>query len=323
MCARAATRPSAMTRTLPATAGRPCRTSCGEVASASTRPRNLPAGDEQPRSVVRQCSDGHGPLPAERAGGLPPVRFAQPIATTAVGVQGSPSVMAVLADVLVAGERGAPAADRLCRACLPVLGVDAAAVSLIDHGESRGTFGASDPAARLLDGLQFTAGEGPCLEAAYTRAPVLVPDLYAQDEPRWPAFKDAAARAGVHAVFALPIRVGSIGLGALDLFRSVAGPLSATQSSDALLFADAAAQIILDLIDHADPASKAEPLDQWEQMASLSRSEVYQATGMIMAQLDLSPAAALIRLRAYAFVNELTATEVADLVISRDLRMEV
>ncbi|HEY0869008.1 MAG TPA: hypothetical protein VGD55_01300, partial [Acidothermaceae bacterium] len=86
---------------------------------------------------------------------------------------GSASVRAVLADVLVAGERGAPAADRLCIACLPWLGVDAAAVSLIDEGESRGTFGASDPAARLLDGLQFTAGEGPCLEAAQTRNPVL------------------------------------------------------------------------------------------------------------------------------------------------------
>lgn len=262
-------------------------------------------------------------MPAGRNDELRRASFGQTIAGTAVGVPGSPGVMAVLADVLVAGERGAPAADRLCRACLPVLGVDAAAVSLIDDGESRGTFGASDPAARLLDGLQFTAGEGPCLEAAQTMTPVLVPDLFAQDEPRWPAFKDAAERADVHAVFALPVRVGSIGLGALDLFRSVAGPLSTTQASDALLFADAAAQILLDLIDDADPASKAEPLDQWEQMASLSRIEVYQATGMLMAQLDLSPAAALIRLRAYAFVHELTATEVAELVISRHLRMEV
>jgi hypothetical protein len=239
-----------------------------------------------------------------------------------VGVIESPTVRAVLADLLVAGERGASAADRLCVACLPFLGVDAAAVSLIDEGESRGTFGASDAAARLLDALQFTAGEGPCLEAARTKVPVLVPDLHAQDEPRWPAFKEAAQRAGVHAVFAVPVRIGEIGLGALDLFRSVVGPLSATQESDALLFADAAAQILLDMIDGTDTAHRGEPLEQWDQLASLARTEVHQATGMIMAQLDLSPAAALIRLRAYAFVNELTATEVADLVTSRRLRME-
>jgi hypothetical protein len=233
-------------------------------------------------------------------------------------------VRAAIEDVLIAGERGAPAADRLCLACLPLLGVDAAAISLIDDGESRGTFGASDVAARLLDSLQFTAGEGPCLEAAQIMAPVLVADLHAQDEPRWPAFKDAAERAGVRAVFALPIRVGMIGLGALDLFRSTPGALSAAQLTDALMVADAAAQILLDLVDESSTTTgRGEPLAQWAQVASLSRAEVYQATGMIMAQLDLPPAAALVRLRAYAFANELTASEVAQLVTSRHLRLEV
>lgn len=230
---------------------------------------------------------------------------------------------ATIEDVLIGGERGAPAADRLCVACLPLLGVDAAAVSIIDEGESRGTFGASDAAARLLDSLQFTAGEGPCLEAAHTMVPVLVPDLFAQDEPRWPAFKDAAERSGVRAVFAIPIQVGMIGLGAVDLFRSVAGPLSTVQLTDALMVADAAAQILLDLVDESSALTgRGDPLAQWAQVASLSRSEVYQATGMIMAQLDLSPAAALVRLRAYAFAHELTASEVAQLVTSRQLRME-
>jgi hypothetical protein len=233
-------------------------------------------------------------------------------------------VRAAIEDVLIAGERGAPAADRLCLACLPLLGVDAAAISLIDDGESRGTFGASDVAARLLDSLQFTAGEGPCLEAAQIMVPVLVADLHAQDEPRWPAFKDAAERAGVRAVFALPIRVGMIGLGALDLFRSTPGALSAAQLTDALMVADAAAQILLDLVDESSTTTgRGEPLAQWAQVASLSRAEVYQATGMIMAQLDLPPAAALVRLRAYAFANELTASEVAQLVTSRHLRLEV
>ena len=231
---------------------------------------------------------------------------------------------AAIEDVLVAGERGIPAADRLCIACLPLLGVDAAAISLIDEGESRGTFGASDAAARLLDSLQFTAGEGPCLEAAEMMVPVLVPDLHAQDEPRWPAFKEAAERAGVRAVFAFPIRVGLIGLGALDLFRSVAGPLSAVQLTDAVMVADAASQILLDVVDEArDTSERADPLAQWAQVASLSRVEVYQATGMLMAQLELSPTAALVRLRAYAFANELTVSEVAQLVTSRQLRMEV
>lgn len=229
-----------------------------------------------------------------------------------------------LRDVLVAGERGSPAADRLCVAALKLVGVDSAAISLVDEGESRGTFGASDDGARLLDSLQFTAGEGPCLETARTMVPVLVSDLRAQDEPRWPAFKDAAERAGVRAVFAFPVQVGRIALGALDLFRSVPGSLSVAQMTDALLIADAAAQILLDLIDERNGiAGRDDPLEQWAQVATLARSDVYRATGMIMAQLDISPAEALVRLRAYAFVHELTAIEVAELVTSRRLRLEI
>jgi AmiR/NasT family two-component response regulator len=57
-------------------------------------------------------------------------------------------------------------------------------------------------------------------------------------------------------------------------------------------------------------------------MASLARIDVYQATGMVMAQLDVSAVDALVRLRAYAFSHDLTASEVAQLLISRGLRME-
>jgi hypothetical protein len=233
------------------------------------------------------------------------------------------TVKSVLAEALIGGERGGAAADRLCVACLPLLGVDAAAISLIDQGESRGTFGASDQKARQLDSLQFTAGEGPCLEAARRMLPVLVPDLQSHAEPRWPAFKDAAERAGVRAVFALPIRVGRVGLGALDLFRTVAGPLSYAQMTDALLVADAAAQVLLDIIDEGvSEAERAGPLEQWAQVASLARIDVYQATGMVMAQLDISPLEALVRIRAYAFAEELTAGQVAQLIIGRQLRLE-
>lgn len=229
---------------------------------------------------------------------------------------------AELAAVLTSGERGPAAADRLCVASLSLLGVDAAAISLIDEGQSRGTFGASDAAARVLDALQFTCGEGPCLEATRTMAPVLIPDLQSADEQRWPAFRDAAERAGVRAVFAVPVRVGRIGLGALDLFRSVSGDLSFTQIRDAVLIAEAGAQVLLDLADDGrDGGARAAPLDQWAQVASLARIDVYQATGMIMAQLETSPVDALVRLRAYAFANELSAGEVAQLIISRRLRM--
>ena len=63
----------------------------------------------------------------------------------------------------VGDNRGAGAADRLCEACVGLLEVDAAALSLILDGANTGTLGASGAPARLYDELQFTFGEGPCL----------------------------------------------------------------------------------------------------------------------------------------------------------------
>lgn len=228
-------------------------------------------------------------------------------------------VRGALAKVLDDGEGGSAAASRLCLACLPILQVDAAAISVIDGDASRGTFGASDEDARVLDDLQFTFGEGPCLEAARARQPVLVPDLAAQEEPRWPAFAEAAGRAGIRAVFALPLRIGGVGLGALNLFRYAAGPLSVDQLSLATLVAEAAATTLLDLgavTASLGSADLSVPLTAW------SRIEVYQATGMIMAQLDVPASEALVRLRAHAFAHALSARAVARLVVSRQLRLE-
>jgi hypothetical protein len=58
-----------------------------------------------------------------------------------------------------------------------LFGIDAAAISLVFAGATSGTLGASDAAARVYDELQFTLGEGPCLDSVAQRAPVLVADL--------------------------------------------------------------------------------------------------------------------------------------------------
>ena len=65
---------------------------------------------------------------------------------------------AELGAAAVVGAGGAlSAADRLCRACVELLGVDGAAVSLMRDGTTVGTFGCSGELSRRLDELQFTA----------------------------------------------------------------------------------------------------------------------------------------------------------------------
>ena len=77
----------------------------------------------------------------------------------------------------VDGRRGIDAADRLCETCVALFDVDAAAISLVFDGATNGTLGCSDEQARAYDEVQFTVGEGPCLESVALGAPVLVTDL--------------------------------------------------------------------------------------------------------------------------------------------------
>src|ERR1700712_5697195 len=120
-------------------------------------------------------------------------------------------------------------ADQLCRACVELLDVDGAALSLWLEGDARGTIGASGDLSRRLDELQFTFGEGPCVDAVRQGQTVLVEDLDDLDDgagTRWPAFTGAALETGVAAVFALPVQIAATSFGALDLFRRRTGALS-------------------------------------------------------------------------------------------------
>lgn len=214
------------------------------------------------------------------------------------------------------------AANRLCTACVELLHVDGASISLVHQGATRGTFGSSGELSRRLDDLQFTFGEGPCLDAVSEGRPVLVAELGEPTEQRWPAFTAAVVDAGVQAIFALPSFIAASHIGVLDLFRYTPGPLSADDLTGGLLAAELAVLPLLDLMtEDVDWEVFSEGGDGWSQLASLERVEVYQATGMIMGQLDVGPTEALVRLRAHAFASGQTASEVAWEIVERRLSL--
>jgi hypothetical protein len=224
---------------------------------------------------------------------------------------------------------GLAAANELCLASVRLFGVDGAAVSVIDGGFTHGTFGSSNAISRRVDEFQFTFGEGPCLDAAATSRPVLVPDLDSPDELRWPGFTEAALGDGIRGVFAVPIMVTSVCVGALDLFRAAPGPLIDDQLAGAYLAAGLASLTLLDWLGSFgsgaagdDVRVSTEGEDAWARLALLDRVEVYQATGMVIAQLDVGPAEALVRLRAHAISTDQTASEVAWAIVERRLVLD-
>ena len=206
-------------------------------------------------------------------------------------------------------------AGEICRACVQGLDIDGAAISLLTASASRETVSASDATADLLEDLQFSLGEGACIDAAVSRRPVLVPDMNDPTQTaRWPVYAAAVAeQTGVRAIFALPLQWGTINLGVLDLYRRTPGALSAAHMQDALSAADAATLILLGL--HTDPGDER----VWDRSWG-SRAEIHQATGMVVAQLGISAADAFARLRAHAFAEQRLLGDVARDVVARRLR---
>lgn len=223
----------------------------------------------------------------------------------------------------IGSARGIEAADRLCEACVGVLDVDGAAISLVFDGAQVGTFGASGPQARVYDELQFTVGEGPCLDSVASGAPVMVADLAHPDEHRWPIYGPAMMAHRIRGVYASPVVVAGEFVGALDLFRIEPDGLVAEQLTGMVIAAELAQLPLLDLLSGDMQAAAGDPeSNAWAELNALSRTEVSQATGILMAQLNVDAATALARLRAHAYATGRTATEVAGDIVDRRLRME-
>jgi hypothetical protein len=198
-------------------------------------------------------------------------------------------------------------------------GVEHAAAAVMLSASPRETLYASDPLAGEMEELTLTLGEGPGVDAL-TSGPALVADLSTPDcVARWPVFAPAAVHAGVRAVFALPLQVGAVRLGVLDLYRAQPGELDREQLADALVLADTACALLLDAeVERERPrlnGGAPEP-------AGSSQPEVHQATGMITVQLGVSMAVALIRLRAHAYAHDRRLRDVARDVVARRLRFD-
>jgi hypothetical protein len=230
----------------------------------------------------------------------------------------------MLAEIVAEGGTAAP--RRICEACIAVLPLSRAAVTMMAGPDRQEPIFASDAIAAHLDEMQFRLGEGPCVEAITQRRPVLVPDLAELADSRWPVFAAAARRTPVRAVFVLPLQAGAIGVGVLDLYRDEPGMLGRDELAGALRAADAVLWALLGIRD-GNPTERparqsgngADP-HAWLTGSPLDHTEVYQATGMVMAQLDVPAETALSRLRAHAFVHDRTIDDIARDVVARRLR---
>jgi hypothetical protein len=225
----------------------------------------------------------------------------------------------VWAWIAAAHEGDAPVSmAAVCMAAARHLGVDGASVAAMSGPESREPVFASNDLSAVLEELQFTTGEGPGAGEFWLGSPVLVADLDSA-AARWPGFVPEAMAAGARAMFALPLQAGAIRVGVLSLYRALPGPLSAGQLADVLVFADIALHLLLDAASGISGSPDYRP-----PLEGLSdrRAVVYQATGMVSVQMDVSLEEALVRLRAHAFTSGAALGDIAGDVVERRLRFD-
>jgi transcriptional regulator with GAF, ATPase, and Fis domain len=176
--------------------------------------------------------------------------------------------------------------------CVHVLNVSAAGLLLTDQRGALRLVAASSEQTRLLELFQLQTDQGPCVECFRTARPVEVVDLAAATE-RWPRFTEAARRTGFAAVHALPMRLRTDVIGALNLFSTQARPLG----SDTVRLGQALADIATIGLLQARAIRQRDTLAEQLQTALNSRVLIEQAKGVIAErhQIDMDDSFTLLR----------------------------
>ncbi len=197
----------------------------------------------------------------------------------------------------------------LTERCVELLGVSAAGLLLTDGQDTLQVVAASSERTRLLELFQLQTDEGPCVDCFRSGRPVSVADL--SSTGRWPNFAAAAAEVGYCAVHAVPMRLRSEILGALNFFDVGAGALDDSTLRIGQALADVATIGLL----QQRAIHRRDVLTEQLQSALNSRVLIEQAKGMLAERLGLDMADAFTALRAAARRQNRRLSELARAVV--------
>ena len=193
--------------------------------------------------------------------------------------------------------------------CVQLLGVSAAGLLLTDQQDALQVVAASSERTRLLELFQLQTDQGPCVDCFRTGQPVSVADL--PSAGRWPAFTAAAAEVGFAAVHAVPMRLRTEVIGALNLFDTTPGPLDEGKLRIGQALADVATIGLL----QQRAIHRRDTLTEQLQTALESRVLIEQAKGVLAERLHLDMDEAFGLLRNAARNNNRRLSELAQAVV--------
>jgi GAF domain-containing protein len=193
--------------------------------------------------------------------------------------------------------------------CVQLLGVSAAGLLLTDGQDTLQVVAASSERTRLLELFQLQADQGPCVECFRTGQPVSVADL--PSAGRWPRFTAAAAEVGFAAVHAVPMRLRTEVIGALNFFDTKPGALDADKLRIGQALADVATIGLL----QQRAIHRRDVLTEQLQTALNSRVLIEQAKGVLAERLHVDVADAFTVLRNGARSHNRRLSELAQAIV--------
>ncbi|NLU75256.1 GAF and ANTAR domain-containing protein [Streptomyces sp. HNM0575] len=194
--------------------------------------------------------------------------------------------------------------------CVELLDITAAGVMLTDERDSLQLVAASSEKTRLLELFQLQTEQGPCMECFHSGQPVTVSDLSAMG-PWWPHFTEAAAEVSFSSVHAVPMRLRSEIIGALNFFDTKAGAMDLEKQRIGQALADVATIGLL----QQRAIRQRDNLTEQLQTALNSRIFVEQAKGVLAQRLKVSVDEAFSLLRGEARLRNRRLSDLAQAIV--------
>jgi hypothetical protein len=210
-------------------------------------------------------------------------------------------------DQFLAGGQISAELPNVAFAVAEVAGVRSAALTLLATDGAVAALVGTDDLAKAAQDLEVVVGDGPARHAATTLQPVTVDgeELWR----RWPEYAGPAALLGVHEVTAVPIHLDDAMLGSLSVFD----PGYAKEAIDLRPLQTVAEALVSGVLSDLVAGSEA-----GEQSMAGDRAYVlHHAAGMVAVERGCDVASALAMIRARAFSEGRSATDVALGIVER------
>jgi GAF domain-containing protein len=207
---------------------------------------------------------------------------------------------------------------RLAERCVELVDASEAGIMLADSAGELHYVASSSERMRLIELFELQHDEGPCLDA-YRAGVSVHSGLAAEADIRWPRFAPHARDVGFESVSALPMRLRSDIIGALNIFSVSPVPLSDEDRLVVQALADIATIGILQERALGDALVVTSQLEA----ALESRIAIEQAKGIVAEREQVTVDEAFTRLRNYSRAHNVLLSQTAREIINGSLGASV